>query len=86
MTSNGFLSDWATSVFTDREQNFWITDTRGINKINNLKVVNYFEKNGLLENEVTAIVETNDGKIILGHNIGLSILTKNQFKTIAFPD
>ena len=86
MISNGFLSDGATSVFIDREQNFWITDTRGINKINNLKVVNYYEKNGMLENEVTAIVETDDGKIILGHNTGLSILAKNQFKTIAFPD
>jgi PAS domain S-box-containing protein len=85
LVANGFLSDGATSVFIDREQNIWITDTRGINKINNLKVTNYFDKNGMLEDEVTAIAEMNDGKIVLGHNIGLSILNNNSFKTIPFP-
>ncbi len=85
MVDNGFLSDGATSVYVDREQNFWITDTRGINKINNLKVTNYFEKNGMLEDEVTAIIEKNDGKIILGHNKGLSIYSNTTFKTIPFP-
>ncbi len=85
LVANGFLSDGATSVFIDREQNIWITDTRGINKINNLKVTNYFDKNGMLEDEVTAIAEMNDGKIVLGHNKGLSILDNNSFKTIPFP-
>ncbi len=86
MISNGLSSNGATSVFIDREQNIWITDTRGINKINNLKVLNYFEKNGMLEDEVTAIVETNDGKIVLGHNTGISILENNIFKRINFPE
>jgi PAS domain S-box-containing protein len=86
MVSNGFCSDGATSVFIDREQNIWITATRGIDKINNLKVLNYFEKDGLLENEVTAIAETNDGNIVLGHNIGLSIIERNKIKTIEFKD
>ncbi|HNW53002.1 MAG TPA: ATP-binding protein [Bacteroidales bacterium] len=87
MFDNGFSSHGATSVFIDREQNVWITDTRGINKINNLKVINYFRRNGMLEDEVTAIAETNDGKIVLGHNNGLSILSPNNtFKVIEFPD
>jgi len=86
MVSNGFSSNGATAAFTDREQNIWLTDTRGINKINNLKVLNYFEKNGMLEDEVTAIVETNDGKIVLGHNAGLSIFENGKFKKISFPD
>ncbi len=86
MSDNGFSSHGATSVFIDREQNIWITDTRGINKINNLKVINYFKKNGLLEDEVTAIAEMNDGTMVLGHNNGLTLLDKNKFKTIEFPD
>jgi len=85
MIVNGFSSDGATSVFVDREQNFWITDTRGINKINNLKVVNYFEKNGMLEDEVTAVAELKNGKIVFGHNIGLSIYDNSTFKKISFP-
>jgi PAS domain S-box-containing protein len=86
MFDNGFSSHGATSVFIDREQNIWITDTRGINKINNLKVINYFKKNGMLEDEVTAIAEMNDGRIVLGHNNGLSIFNNNTFKIIEFPD
>ncbi len=86
MFDNGFSSHGATSIFIDHEQNIWITDTRGINKINNLKVINYFKKNGMLEDEVTAIAELNDGRIVLGHNNGLSILNNNTIKTIEFPD
>lgn len=86
MFDNGFSSHGATSVFVDREQNIWITDTRGINKINNLKVINYFKSNGMLEDEVTAIAEMNDGKIVMGHNKGLSVLNNNAIKTIEFPD
>lgn len=86
MFDNGFSSHGATSIFIDREQNIWITDTRGINKINNLKVINYYKSNGMLEDEVTAIAEMNDGKIVLGHNTGLSILSNNDFKQVEFPD
>lgn len=86
MSDKGFSSNGATSVFIDREQNVWFTDTRGINKINNLKVVNYFRKNGLLEDEVTAIAEMNDGRIVLGHNNGLSVFNDAGFKIVEFPD
>jgi len=86
MYENGFSSNGATSVFIDKEQNVWITDTRGLNKINNLKILSYFTKNGMLEDEVTAIAEMNDGRIVFGHNNGLSILDNNTFKTIEFPD
>ena len=87
MVRNGFTSDGATSVFIDREQNVWFTDTRGISKVNNLKIKNYLEKNGTRENEVSAVAEMKDGRIVLGHNKGLSILdTDNTFKTIDFPD
>ena len=40
----------------------------------------------MLEDEVTAIAEMNDGRIVLGHNNGLSILNRNTFKIIEFPD
>ena len=86
MFDNGFSSQGATSIFIDREQNIWITDTRGINKINNLYILNYFKKNGMLEDEVTAITELNDGKIVLGHNKGISILNNKSFTTFEFPD
>jgi ligand-binding sensor domain-containing protein len=86
MVENGFTSDGATSVFIDREQNIWFTDTRGISKFNNLKIKKYLEQNGMRENEVSAICEMNDGKIVLGHNKGLSILNNNTFRPINFSE
>lgn len=83
--SNGFTSEGATSVFIDREENIWFTDTRGISKFNNLKIKTFLEKNGMRENEVSSVCEMKDGKIVLGHNKGLSILDHTDFKTINFP-
>jgi PAS domain S-box-containing protein len=85
MVANGFESEGATSVCIDREQNVWFTDTRGICKFNNVKIVSFFQKNGMRENEVASIAEMKDGRIVLGHNKGLSILSNNKFATIDFP-
>jgi PAS domain S-box-containing protein len=82
---NGFSSNGATSVFIDREDNIWFTDNRGIDKISNISLLNYFETSGLPENEVTAIIETNDGRYVLGHNNMISILKDNKFKILELP-
>ena len=84
MIKNGFSSNGASSIFIDKEQNIWFSDSRGIDKISNLLVENYHEINGLLENEVTAIVELADGRIVFGHNNGLSIYDHYNIKRIAF--
>jgi len=82
---NAFSSNGASSLFVDREGNVWITDSRGVDKINNISIVSYYESNGLPANEVTAIVEANDGRFILGHSNLISILDGEKFKTISFP-
>jgi len=82
---NGFSSNGGSSLFIDREENIWFTDSRGIDKLTNISLVNYLGTNGLPENEVTAIVETNDGSYVLGHNKQISILDANKIKVIEFP-
>lgn len=83
---NGFSSKGATSLFIDKENNIWFTDTRGIDKISNTSITNYYEYNGLPENEVTAIVELENDKFILGHNNQLSIFENGNFQSIQFPE
>jgi len=83
MNVNGFNSNGAYSSFIDSEENVWFVDTRGVDKFNKLSLVNYFEINGLLENEVTAITEMNDGSFVFGHISGLTILgSDNKFMRI----
>ena len=83
--ANGFSADGATSMFIDREQNVWFTDTRGIDKVGNLLILNYFENDGLLENEVTAIAELKNGDIVFGHNNGLTLYQNHTFTRLPFP-
>lgn len=85
MVENGFSSNGSSSIFIDREQNVWFADNRGIDKISNLFQMNYFEINGLLENEVTAIEEISGNRMVFGHNNGLSILDHHKFTRIPFP-
>lgn len=82
---NGFSSNGASAVFVDKEGNIWFTDSRGIDKISNIDLVNYYTSSGLPENEVTAICEAPDGRMIFGHNNQISILHNNKFLTIEFP-
>lgn len=82
---NGFKSDGSTSIFIDREENIWRVGPRGIDKLNNLYLVNYNTDNGLLEDEVSAIYEYKPGKLILGHNNGLSFFNKDNIKKVNFP-
>jgi PAS domain S-box-containing protein len=84
LVGNGFSSNGATSVFVDREQNVWYTDTRGVDRTNNLLKINFFEQDGLLDNEVTAIVELKNGDMIFGHNNGLTLYDRRTFKRIPF--
>jgi PAS domain S-box-containing protein len=82
---NGFSSNGASSVFIDREENIWVSDNRGIDKISNITLVNYFTTSGLPENEVTALVEINDGEFVLGHNNRISIFKDQKFKVLNLP-
>ena len=80
---NGTTTSGITAILQDRELNIWTGTKRGISKIASLQFENYSCKNGLLEDEVTAIAELSPNKFIFGHNNGLTVFTKNTFKKIS---
>jgi PAS domain S-box-containing protein len=84
MVRNGFASNGCNSVYIDREQNVWFSDSRGIDKVSNLFLLNYYEISGLLEDEVTAILELKEGGMVFGHNNGLTLLHRDEFVRIPF--
>jgi len=81
---NGFASDGGTAIFLDMEENLWISDTRGLSKLNSLAFRNHNTSVGLLEDEVTSINEISHGKFIFGHNQGLTISENHKFRHITF--
>ncbi len=79
---NGFNSLGSTSICIDHEGNIWFPSYRGIDKVTNLPFQNFYRSNGLLENEVSAILQVRPGFLIFGHENGLTLYKGNSFRTI----
>lgn len=77
-------SDGATSTLVDAENNVWFTDFRGVDKITFHPFTNYTKKSGLLEDEVTAVLEYQPGNFIFGHNSGFTIYKDGIFTPVYF--
>ncbi|MBN2092889.1 hypothetical protein JW964_24925, partial [candidate division KSB1 bacterium] len=81
---SGLITEGVTSFLIDREKNLWITSFRGVSKIQSLRFRNYRKDHGLLQNEVTAIAEIEPGKLVFGHENGLTFFTRDKFHTLSF--
>ncbi|UCE17451.1 MAG: PAS domain S-box protein [Gemmatimonadota bacterium] len=81
---NGLITEGVLSLLIDREENVWVTNIRGVSKIASRRFANYQKVHGLLDNEVTAILEYEPGKLLFGHNNGLTFFDGSNFTTLPF--
>jgi len=79
---SGLIANGATSVLVDRENDVWIGSLRGVSKIASFRFATYDKAHGLLENEVTAVLESRTGAFVLGHARGLTVLDKGEVRTL----
>ncbi|MFN3242009.1 MAG: ATP-binding protein [Planctomycetota bacterium] len=63
-----------TRLFRDREGIIWGAGVRGVAKFAGRFVANRASEHGLAEDEVSAVLELQDGRILLGHNHAVTIL------------
>jgi PAS domain S-box-containing protein len=82
-TTTGRQAAGATRFFTDAEGNTWICSLRGVSKLTSRRFASFNRNQGLLQDEVTAVLEDRRGRIILGHEGGLTILDPEP-RTLAF--
>ncbi len=80
----GFPGDGATRYLLDHEGNAWVGSTRGLAMIDSWRFLSMDEDSGLLEDEVSAILESAPGRLVLGHNTGLTLLDGSTFHTHRF--
>lgn len=73
-SANGLIGEGAYDLFMDREGLLWIVGARGISKIVTFAFANYGRNEGLLADEVSAILHRSDGTTVLGHHGGLTIM------------
>jgi len=77
--NNGLIDEGATSLYVDYEKNVWVPCRRGVSKIVSRRFGSFQMKHGLLENEVTAVLEYEPGKFVFGHNNGLTFYNGTTF-------
>jgi PAS domain S-box-containing protein len=82
--NNGLANQGATALLHDREGNIWIAGMRGVSKIASMRFATYQQSHGLLEDEVSAICETERGELVLGHSTGLTLLAGSEMVLIPF--
>lgn len=76
-TEQGLHANGANCLFRDRENNLWVGNGKGITKIPGFRFFNYLNEQGLFSNDVSAIEPWTEGRIVLGHSGGLSIVYPN---------
>jgi ligand-binding sensor domain-containing protein len=79
-TDQGLPGEGVLSVLPDREGGVWIGGLRGLARIGTRRFLSFDQRDGLAENEVSAVVEAAPGRFLLGHNGALTLLTEDGGK------
>jgi two-component sensor histidine kinase/ligand-binding sensor domain-containing protein len=79
-SKSGLVTNGASCVFVDGENNSWIGSLRGVNKISSRRFVNFLDlfKGG--DGEVSAMLEYEPGKLIFGGNNGYTMFDGTDYK------
>jgi len=81
-TENGLVAGGAWGLFKDRERNLWICSQRGVSKIVSLRFANFTRRQGLLEDEVSALLELEEGLLVFGHNGGFTFWERGEARPV----
>lgn len=72
-----------TNIMEDNEGNIWIsTFGKGVYCFNNLYLRNYYESDGLVNNNINCITKDYKGRILIGTYKGINIFENNKIITL----
>ncbi len=80
--AEGLATEGILSLMRDREGSVWIASSRGLNRVASQRFLSYGRTQGLLQHEVTAILELGPNHIVLGHNTGLTHLEEGLTRQV----
>ncbi|MCP5102524.1 MAG: response regulator [bacterium] len=83
--ANGMVGKGSNNMFIDFEKTVWVAGDRGVTKIAARQFTSLQAKHGLLEDEVSAILEYEPGKFVLGHNDGFTFYDYQSGKIQKLP-
>ncbi len=84
--ANGFYANTYYNAYVDFEKIMWFAGQKGVDKLISRAFTSMSVKNGLLEDEVTAICNYSKDKMVVGHKIGVTFIDKGKIvKKVVFP-
>ena len=85
-SDQGLAMASAKAFELDREGNLWIASSRGVSKIVSRRFANFNRRHGLLDDEVSAVIELTPGQMVFGHDEGLTFFNHGQAEPWPWPD
>jgi len=79
---NGLPGEGAQGLILDRQQNLWVAGRRGLTRVPPQVFSSFDARDGMLQDEVSVIVEERPGELLLGHPSGLTRWNKSAPNTI----
>lgn len=76
----------SNQIFVDAENNYWVGDNRGLFKFNLMRFRNFNSNTNLVEDEVSSILESIDGRIILANPRALNFYENSGISSIDLRD
>lgn len=70
----------------DVEKNLWIGTSKGVSKLVNRNFKSFHHRDGLLEDEVSALYFQKEQSVYIGHNTGYTLYRNGTFTPRPFPD
>jgi signal transduction histidine kinase/ligand-binding sensor domain-containing protein len=80
----GLVGEGAMAFLSDREGGLWIASYRGLSRIGSWRFLSFDTREGLAEDEVSALAEPAPGELVVGHNGALSFLGRARPETVRF--
>jgi ligand-binding sensor domain-containing protein len=70
----GLVSNGVSGLMVDRGGHVWFANLRGLSKLVSRRFTSFDQSDGLLDDEVSAVLQRRDGTMVLGHEGGLTIM------------
>ncbi|MEZ4939087.1 MAG: triple tyrosine motif-containing protein, partial [Crocinitomicaceae bacterium] len=77
--SNGLPSNTVWTMFVEDENNYFVGTQQGLTIVKNGILKNYFKKDGLLSDKITAIAKVRENQFLIGGPEGINFYDGNSF-------
>ena len=74
------------AIIEDKDGNIWLGHTGGISKVTGGEVVNYYQSDGLISDDVWCLAADQEGKIWIGTIEGLCVFDGESFSIFDLPE